>query len=110
MEQNKKELNRQIGARIKAAREQAGVTQEKLAETIDVSTQYISDLERGKVGASTQTITRISQTLRVSCDYLLLGTSQSKDVSAILNMLKPLSDKQLSIVYNVLRSLLPAFK
>lgn len=42
----KKEINIQIGERIKAARELCGYTQEQLAEAIEVSPQYISDLER----------------------------------------------------------------
>ena len=48
----KKEINIQIGERIKEARQKAEYTQEKLAEAINVSVQYVSDLERGKVGAS----------------------------------------------------------
>ena len=46
----KKAINIEIGERVKAAREQADITQEQLAERIDVSTQYVSDLERGVVG------------------------------------------------------------
>ena len=73
MPASKKPLNVKIGARIKAAREQAHLTQEKLAEKVGVSVQYVSDLERGKVGASVSTVIRLSQTLQISCDYLLLG-------------------------------------
>lgn len=51
----KKEINVEIGRRIKLAREKIGYTQEKFAEKIDRSVQYVSDLERGKVGASIQT-------------------------------------------------------
>ena len=61
MSTEKKPLNVQIGARIKQAREQAHVTQERLAEQIEVSVQYISDLERGKVGASVSTVIKICQ-------------------------------------------------
>ena len=43
----KKEINIQIGEQIKAARERAKMTQESLAERIEVSPQYVSDLERG---------------------------------------------------------------
>ena len=67
----------------KKSRELAGLTQEKLAETIDVSVQYVSDLERGKVGASTATLIRISQALHVSCDYLLLGRGDRADVASM---------------------------
>ncbi len=48
----KKEINIQIGEQIKLAREQAKLTKEALAEYIDVSPQYVSDLERGVVGVS----------------------------------------------------------
>ena len=48
----KKEINIQIGEQIRLAREQAELTQEQFAERIEVSPQYISDLERGVVGIS----------------------------------------------------------
>lgn len=73
MQPRKKPLNIEIGARVKAAREQARLTQEKLAESVGVSVQYISDLERGKVGASVQTIIRIASVLHTCCDYILPG-------------------------------------
>lgn len=77
MPASKKPLNVEIGARIKAAREQAHLTQEKLAEAVGVSVQYVSDLERGRVGASVATVIRLSQTLQVSCDHLLLGADDA---------------------------------
>ena len=43
----KKEINIQIGEQIKKAREKALLTQEQFAERVDVSPQYVSDLERG---------------------------------------------------------------
>ena len=39
----KKEINIQVGEQIKAAREQAKMTQEILAERIEVSPQYVSN-------------------------------------------------------------------
>ena len=80
MPAEKKPLNVQIGSRIKQAREQSRVTQERLAEQIEVSVQYVSDLERGKVGASVATIIKICQTLQVSCDYLLLGVEAAGSI------------------------------
>ena len=49
----KKEINIQIGEQIRLAREQAKLTQEQFAERIEVSPQYISDLERGVVVCET---------------------------------------------------------
>lgn len=91
----------------KKSRELAGLTQEKLAETIDVSVQYVSDLERGKVGASTATLIRISQALHVSCDYLLLGRGDRADVASILAML---DSDQILLVHDFLRLLLRSNK
>ena len=45
--QGKKPLNIAIGRRIQQSREQAGLTQEELAERIDRSTQFISTNRAG---------------------------------------------------------------
>jgi len=51
-----------IGKRIKERRKQLHLSQEKLAEMVDKSTVYISNLENGKRGASVESIyTHISQ-------------------------------------------------
>lgn len=66
-------LNTAIGSRIQQARKAAGFTQLAFAEKIGVSTQYISDLERGIVGASIPTIIKICDRLNVPTDYILRG-------------------------------------
>lgn len=50
-----KEINLQIGKRCRHAREAGGYTQERLAEQIGVSTQFLSDAERGITGMSIST-------------------------------------------------------
>ena len=59
----KKEINIRIGEQVKRVREQAGWTQEQLAEQVDVSPQYVSDLERGVVGP----LRRDAETACVRC-------------------------------------------
>lgn len=75
----KKQINVEIGARIKQTRTQRKITQEQLAEMIDVTVQYISDLERGVTGCSVETIVKLCQVLGVSSDFLLLGKCSSPD-------------------------------
>ena len=65
----KKELNVAIGMRLRQARDFAGYTQEKLAELVDVSVQYISDLERGVVGVSVPTLMNLCRALNASSDF-----------------------------------------
>lgn len=73
----KKEENIQIGMRIKQVREAAGLTQEHLAELLDVTTQYISGVERGAVGLSVPILTNLCSVLLVSSDFILLGAMET---------------------------------
>ena len=104
----KKEINIQIGERIKEARQKAEYTQEKLAEAINVSVQYVSDLERGKVGASVSTIIKICNTLSTSSDFLLLGSKKTNRFPAIESLLLTLDDNQLKIVEDAIKITLKA--
>lgn len=79
----KKEINIQIGEQIKRAREKATLTQEQFAERVDVSPQYVSDLERGVVGISIAKLKRVCTVLNVSSDQILFG-SITEDRAIIL--------------------------
>ena len=98
----KKEINVQIGEQIRAAREQAKLTQEQFAERIEVSPQYISDLERGIVGISVSTLKRLCLTLGISSDQILLGKHPNNDIDAIAEKCKRLSEKQFSILSDII--------
>lgn len=97
----KKEINIQIGERVRIAREQAKLTQEQFAERIEVSPQYISDLERGVVGISISTLKRSCVVLGTSSDQILFGiTAESRNV-AIEKRCTNLSDKAFSALLNI---------
>ena len=104
----KKEINIQIGERIKVAREQAGRTQEQLAEVIDVSPQYISDLERGVVGISIPTLKRLCTALAISSDYLLFDRQTEQYAFAIGEKCRSLSANQFRIVLEMIDRFLEA--
>lgn len=107
---NKKEINIEIGKHIKIAREKIGYTQEKFAEKIDRSVQYVSDLERGKVGPSIQTLINICNTLHVTTDFILLGKEEnSQNHSKILDVPSTLTDEQIEILIEGMRIILKAF-
>lgn len=101
----KKEINIQIGERVKVAREQTGLTQEQLAEYIDVSPQYISDLERGLVGVSIPTLKKLCTTLNVSSDRLLFGKKTEQRAIILAEKSSGLTDRQFSVFLDVLDSL-----
>lgn len=60
-----------IGRRIKIAREQKGLTQEALAELVDLTPMHISVIERGFKPTKLETFCRIANVLGVSADTLL---------------------------------------
>ena len=98
----KKEINIQIGERVKSAREAAGKTQEQLAECIDVSPQYVSDLERGVVGVSIPTLKKLCIALNVSSDRLLFGQAAEQRAAILAEKCSDLSDEQFDILLDVL--------
>lgn len=75
----KKDINKQIGGNIKAAREQAGYTQEKLSEMVGISPNHLSAIERGVSGATLELVAKLSRLFGVSVDYLFFGDQQKDD-------------------------------
>lgn len=65
-----------LGARIKELRKRKGITQEQLAEKVDLATRYISLIEVGRSSPSLETIENIASTLEVELkdlfDYMHL--------------------------------------
>lgn len=59
-----------IGKKIKEQRIRKNISQEKLAELIDVTPSYISKLESGNRIASLHTMLEIVNKLELSFDYL----------------------------------------
>lgn len=62
-----------VGERIKNSRISKNITQDKLAELIEVNQTHLSNIERGKTKMSTDALVNISRSLNTSIDYLLFG-------------------------------------
>lgn len=97
----KKEINIQIGEQIRIAREQANLTQEQFAERIEVSPQYISDLERGVVGISISTLKRACIVLGTTSDQILFGAVSENRNAAIEKRCSNLSDKAFAALLDI---------
>jgi transcriptional regulator with XRE-family HTH domain len=82
-----------IGRRVKAAREKKQLTQEQLAELVDLSTMHISVIERGVKLPKLETLINIANVLDVSADVLLQDVINnraeffSSEASALINKL-----------------------
>ena len=101
----KKEINIQLGEQVRLAREKAKLTQEQFAEIIDVSPQYISDLERGIVGISIATLKRVCVALGISSDQILFGTAFKNRTAALEKRCANLSEEDFSAVLDIVGKL-----
>lgn len=82
----------EMGQRIRRQRELLGYTREQLAEKLDVSTKFCSDIELGVKGISIQTLSKLTELLNLSADYILFGEC-TQGISVELEMLSLLSQK-----------------
>lgn len=79
-----------IGKRIKIARIKADLTQERLAEKIELSPTHMSNIETGTTRVSLTTIVSLANALSVTvddllCDNVIKAKVQfEKDISSIL--------------------------
>ena len=62
-----------LGKRVKKYREGLGLTQEQLAEKMNVSTPYIAKIENGKQTGPVELAVEFAAFFEVSLDYLLVG-------------------------------------
>ena len=86
-----------MGDRIKESRKKLGLTQEQLAEKIDVSLTYVSELERGLKMPSMQLFIKLIEVLDASADYLLKDTVSAGKAygnSVITQKIEKLTPKQ----------------
>ena len=61
-----------IGKRVKQLRKKRGMSQEQLAELIDVSVPHMSNIENGKTKFSLQVLVDLANALNTTPDALLL--------------------------------------
>ena len=86
-----------MGDRIREARKKLDLTQEQLAEKLDVTFTYISSIERGLKLPSMPLFIKLVEVLDVSADYLLRDTVSTRNLygdKVIGRKLERLSPKQ----------------
>ena len=70
-------LIQKFGKRLREIREQRRMTQERFAETLDISVDFLSLIERGRNAPSFQTLDKIARRLRMSVADLFTFNSSS---------------------------------
>lgn len=91
-----------LGKRIKELRKSCNLTQEKLAEQIDIETGSLSGIESGRHFPSLPTLEKIASHLNVELKALfdfdhLVSKEKMKDV--IVNNIDRIDDENLTFIY-----------
>lgn len=73
-----------LGKRIREERIKLNLTQEQLAEKVDISTSYVGQIERGERNISLDTLINVANILGVTIDFLLQDsiTFQQDNISS----------------------------
>ena len=98
-----------IGKRLKQARKSKKMTQEQLAEKMEVSIAYLSKVETGKVHINLERLSQICSILNITEGEILNGVSNNSNSYLhyeFNELLKKSSPKNLKIAYKILKSIL----
>lgn len=70
-----------MGRRIRLRRKELGLTQNKLAELLEISNNHLSSIENGREKPSLEKFVILCELLKTTPDFLLLGNLHSCNVS-----------------------------
>ena len=96
-----------IGKRIKEHRQRRNLTQEMLAELIEVSPGYISLVETGRKQASLDTLLSISKVLNITLNELLTGNQITLDTdynSEIADLMSGCDQYERRMMFEIMRT------
>ena len=102
----KKNINLEIGERVRLTRVSRGFTREELAEILNISTLFLGYIECGQRGMSLTTLQNMCRILNVSADYLLLGKEKEGTVDEdFVTAVKELPDEYKPLALDAVNSL-----
>ena len=99
-----KQLKQNIGLRVKAARQQKGLTQAQLAEAIDKAFETISNIERGKTAPNFSTLYDIANVLGLpmreffELEDVDVSDARQRLLMQLNTMIAQMDDRQLNLL------------
>lgn len=106
--QMKKQLNMQIGQRVRERRKFMGLSAEQLAERADISTKQLRAIESGKRGMSFISLINICGILCISTDYIILGKQHTVCLADFQDMISIVEEDYRPYLYETIRTFLSA--
>lgn len=104
---------KEIGLRIRNLREKENISREKLAEIVDLSTNFVGQIERGEKRMGLETLIKISEFLGTSIDYIVSGSIPryySTEVEEINFLVENCTKRELAIIKNIIKIAIDTIK
>ena len=98
-------IKQMIGMRIAELRSSKGFTQEKLAGKMEISSKYLSSIERGKENPTLDTLIKLSESLEVNIEDIFRSLQiedSGKRKSLVTSLINKADADQLKLVYKIL--------
>lgn len=102
----KKDINIEIGERVRLRRQVLGLSREQLSEMLDISALFLGYIESGAKGMSLTTLRKMCKSLCVSADYLLIGKENKPDLNEIDNLLQNLDERYVGLAIDHIKILI----
>ena len=93
-----------IGERLKKARTERGLTQEKLSEKLDVSIAFLSRIERGSSHISLKRLSQVCDILGITEGSILNGSSNNSNTylsTEFEDILKNSTPEKQKLIYKI---------
>lgn len=108
----KNDLNSSISRNIRKYRLLNSMTQEQLAEQLNLDTQYYSQLERGERNFTIEKITALCSIFHIGIEQIIaidqnVSINTDEMLSKIQSQLEPLNYKQLILIEKFITEIVP---
>lgn len=102
-------VKQMIGMRIAELRNSKGFTQERLADKTEISSKYLSSIERGKENPTLDTLIKLSESLGVNIEdiFRFIQIEDSvKRKSLVTSLVNKADANQLKLAYKILSAII----
>lgn len=94
-----------IGQKIRKIRKAHGLSQEELAEKVNISTTHMSHIETGSTKLSLQVLVRLAMALEMPTDSLIFESCSQPMADKLQGLLSQCSENQVEFIASIVESM-----
>ena len=98
-----KELKAILGANIKYYRKKLHLSQEQLAEKLEITPKHLSTIETGATFVSAELLEKFTQQLHVSASTLFYSVGEKSNDDSLLGKIDQIIDKECEKTSNMIK-------